>query len=130
MKTTASKRTQNFMDALGTLERTQGADALVGLFADEATLERLNHRTYQGRADTETFWESYLSPFAEITTEFFNVTEDGDGAVLEWVSKGHLQGGKAIEYRGSSSLSFAGDKIASFRTYYDSAAFLNEGAHG
>lgn len=128
MKTQASAKTQTFMDALGELERTRSADTIVALFSEEATLERLNHRSYEGRADTRAFWESYLSPFADVATEFFNVTEDDDGAVLEWVSKGHLQGGKEIEYRGSSSLSFAGDEIESFRTYYDSAAFLNEGA--
>ena len=116
------------MNALKALEADKNPDTLVALFTDDATLERLTHKTYEGKADTETFWREYLEPFGDIATEFFNVTEDGDGAVLEWESEGSLGSGKAIHYRGVSSLSFDGDKVKSFRTYYDSAAFLTEGS--
>ena len=128
MKTTASDRAQTFMDALKTTESDRNPDALVALFADDATLERMTHKTYEGKADAENFWREYLEPFSEIATEFFNVTDDDDGAVLEWESKGTLEGGKTIHYRGVSSLSFDGDKVRAFRTYYDSAAFLSEGS--
>lgn len=128
MKTTASSRAQAFMDALKTAESDENPDTLVALFTDDATLERMTHKTYKGKADAESFWQEYLEPFGDIATEFFNVTEDDDGAVLEWESKGTLEGGKAIHYRGVSSLSFEGDKVKAFRTYYDSAAFLSEGS--
>lgn len=128
MKTDASERTAAFMEALKTLETAQDAATLIALFADDATLERMTHKTYEGKADAETFWQEYLAPFATIATEFCNVTEDDDGAVLEWVSEGSLEGGKAIRYRGVSSLGFEGERVKSFRTYYDSAAFLSEGA--
>ena len=128
MKTTATERTQAFMDALQTLESNHEPDTIVALFADDATLERLTHKTYEGKADAEKFWGEYLEPFNTIATEFYNVTEDDDGAVLEWESQGELKSGKAIHYKGVSSLSFDGDKVGSFRTYYDSAAFLSEGA--
>lgn len=128
MKTTATDRTQAFMDALHELESSQNPDTIVALFADDATLERLTHKTYAGKADAERFWGEYLEPFGELATEFYNVTEDDDGAVLEWESKGELTSGKAIHYKGVSSLSFEGEKVKSFRTYYDSAAFLSEGA--
>lgn len=128
MKTSASERATVFMKALKTLETEQNPAPLVALFADDATLERMTHKVYEGKADAEAFWQEYLAPFAVITTEFYNVTEDDDGAVLEWVSKGSLEGGKAICYRGVSSLSFEGERVKSFRTYYDSAAFLSEGA--
>lgn len=128
MKTDASERTAAFINALKALEADKNPDMLVALFTDDATLERLTHKTYEGKADTETFWQEYLEPFGDIATEFYNVTEDGDGAVLEWESKGSLGSGKAIHYRGVSSLSFDGDKVKSFRTYYDSAAFLTEGS--
>lgn len=128
MKTNASERTVAFMNALKTLETEQDSATLVALFADDATLERMTHKTYEGKADAENFWQEYLAPFETIATEFYNVTEDDDGAVLEWVSEGSLESGKAIRYRGVSSLSFEGDKVKSFRTYYDSAAFLTEAA--
>lgn len=116
------------MDALKMYEAESDVDALLGRFTDDATLERLTHKTYEGKEDTARFWREYLEPFERVATEFFNVTEDDDGAVLEWVSKGSLKGGKALRYKGVSSLSFEGDKVKSFRTYYDSAAFLSEGA--
>lgn len=128
MKTAASDRTQAFMDALKILESDENPDNLVALFTEDATLERMTHKTYEGKADTETFWQEYLEPFDDIATEFYNVTEDDDGAVLEWRSEGSLTGGKALHYRGVSSLSFEGDKVKAFRTYYDSAAFLSEGS--
>ena len=128
MKTDASSRAQSFMDALKAYEAEGDVDALLGCFADDATLERLTHKTYEGKDDTARFWREYLEPFEKIATEFFNVTEDDDGAVLEWASEGNLKGGKALRYKGVSSLSFEGDKVKSFRTYYDSAAFLSEGA--
>lgn len=128
MKTTATERTKAFMDALQELESNQNPDTIVARFTDNATLERLTHKTYSGKADAEKFWGEYLEPFNHISTEFYNVTEDDDGAVLEWKSEGELKGGKAIHYKGVSSLSFEGEKVKSFRTYYDSAAFLSEGA--
>lgn len=128
MKIQGSSKTQAFMDALKELENTGSPDTLVGLFAEGASLERLTHKIYEGKTGAEEFWQAYLSPFADVATEFYNVTEDDDGAVLEWVSRGHLEGGREIEYKGSSSLSFTGDKVETFRTYYDSAVFLTEGA--
>ena len=128
MKIIATDRTQAFMDALQALESNHEPDTIVALFTDDATLERLTHKTYEGKADAEKFWGEYLEPFNTISTEFYNVTEDDDGAVLEWESQGELKSGKAIHYKGVSSLSFDGDNVGSFRTYYDSAAFLSEGA--
>jgi len=48
--------------------------------------------------------------------------------VLEWASKGKLQGGKDLHCQGVSSFDVSDGKVASFRTYYESAAFVSEGA--
>lgn len=130
MKTTASDRAQAFMDALQTLEQNNDPETLAALFTDDASLVRMTHKTYEGHDDIRRFWSEYLEPFDDLATEFFNVTEDDDGAVLEWETKGTLAGGKPIHYRGVSSLSYdgEGDKVKAFRTYYDSAAFLSEGS--
>lgn len=128
MKTTASDRAQAFMDALQTLEQNDDTETLAALFADDASLVRMTHKTYEGHDDIRRFWNEYLEPFDDLATAFFNVTEDDDGAVLEWETKGSLKGGKPIRYRGVSSLSYEGDKVKAFRTYYDSAAFLSEGS--
>jgi ketosteroid isomerase-like protein len=128
MNTDGSEMAQKFMDSLKKVEQEQDVSPLLELFSEDATLERLTHKTYKGKDDARAFWEEYLEPFEEVRTEFFNVTEDGESIVLEWASQGRLQGGKEIHYRGVSSFDVADGAVKSFRTYYDSAAFLSEGA--
>jgi hypothetical protein len=49
-------------------------------------------------------------------------------AVLEWESEGTLPGGEPIRYPGVSVIEFADGRVGRFSTYYDSAAFLPQGA--
>lgn len=128
MNTNGSELAQAFMNALKQTEKAREVAPLLELFSEDATLERLTHKTYKGKKDAKAFWQEYLEPFEEIQTEFFNVTEDGETVVLEWESSGKLTGGKAIHYRGVSSFDAVDERVKSFRTYYDSAAFLTEGA--
>ena len=126
----ASEIAEKFMDALQTIEKENEVDALVKLFSDKAELTRMTHKTYEGKDEAQRFWKEYLEPFDEISTEFFKVTEDDETVVLEWESKGKLANGHDIHYRGVSSFDTQGDEVVRFRTYYDSAAFLPEGAEG
>ncbi|WP_347278181.1 nuclear transport factor 2 family protein [Leptolyngbya sp. FACHB-541] len=69
--------------------------------------------------------------FDRIHSEFTHVVEGNDSSVLEWVSRGALSTSEEITYRGVSILEFNHGKVQRFRTYYDSAAFLPQGAkHG
>lgn len=117
-----------FMDALQQIERSGDVSPLVAMFTDDATLAGIvDHRTHEGTAGAEKFWTEYLSAFEEVHSTFGHVA-DGDGVtVLEWTSKGSLKAGRPIEYRGCSILELEGEKVKRFRTYYDSAAFLDEG---
>ena len=124
----ASEIAEKFMDALQTIEKENEVDALVELFSDEASLKRMTHKSYEGKGEAKKFWQEYLEPFDTIATEFFKVTEDDETVVLEWESKGKLANGHDIDYRGVSSFDTEGGEVVRFRTYYDSAAFLPEGA--
>ncbi len=124
----ASEIAEKFMDALQTIEKENEVDALVNLFSDKAELTRLTHKTYEGKDEAKRFWQEYLEPFDEVSTEFFKVTEDDETVVLEWESKGKLANGHDIDYQGVSSFDTEGGEVVRFRTYYDSAAFLPEGA--
>jgi hypothetical protein len=75
-------------------------------------------------ADAPTFWQQYLAEFDEVSSEFTRVTEAGDEGILEWRSSGRLASGRDIDYRGVSLLTFDGDRVARFATYYDTAAFI------
>ena len=124
----ASEIAEKFMDALQSIEKENEVDALVELFGDETSLKRMTHKSYEGKGEAKTFWQEYLEPFDTIHTEFFKVTEDDETVVLEWESKGKLANGHDIDYRGVSSFDTEGGEVVRFRTYYDSAAFLPEGA--
>jgi hypothetical protein len=52
------------------------------------------------------------------------MTED-NLAYLEWTSQGTLRDGTNFRYDGVSALESNNDEIGAFRTYYDTAAFLN-----
>jgi len=51
---------------------------------------------------------------------------DDDIAYLEWTSTGTLADGADFGYDGVSVLESTGDTIETFRTYYDTAAFLDK----
>jgi len=112
-----------FVDALRQAETSGDLASLVGQFAPEAELLRLNGEPYRGVEGARAFWQEYLAHFGVIGSRFNHVTEGENATVLEWVSEGTLADGQPLRYRGVSVLEAEGDKIARFRTYYDSAVF-------
>jgi ketosteroid isomerase-like protein len=121
--------TERFIDALEEAERTRNAEPLVDLFADDAEATSLaRSEPLTGRHGVRQFWEEYLRAFGEIRSEFTNIIENDQGAVLEWISRGTLPNGQPVAYRGVSVLETDGRLIQRFRTYYDSAVFLPMGA--
>ena len=125
------KVASRFVKALHEAEQTKNAEPVANLFQSNANLERVgNHKQDQEDPSAVGFWSRYLEPFEEIESQFQYVTEVDDRIVLEWESKGKLKDGKPIRYAGVSVVDFdkKEDKFKSFRTYYDSAAFLTESA--
>lgn len=121
--------TERFMDALQQTERTHETRELVELFADDAEVTSLaRSEPLSGRHGVREFWDEYLRSFGEIRSEFTNVIETDQGAVLEWISRGTLPGGQPVTYRGVSVLETDGRLIQRFRTYFDSAVFLPAGS--
>lgn len=119
--------TQKFVNALGELHRGDDVEPLVALFTDDATLNKAGMPHGQsGKDGARTFWEQYRRVFGEIDSTFHNVVT-GDGiAFLEWTSTGTLSNGSAFSYDGVSVLESGGDEIEAFRTFYDTAAFLEK----
>jgi ketosteroid isomerase-like protein len=46
---------------------------------------------------------------------------------MEWEATGQLKGGAGLAYQGVSIIEIDAGKVSAFRTYYDSAAFVNTG---
>lgn len=127
-----SEITSHFMHALQHSEETGDIEPLVTLFSDDAELINLAMlEPLKGKEGVQQFWKKYLSVFERIHSQFINVVESNETSVLEWISKGKLSTSEEITYRGVSVLEFNHGQVHRFRTYYDSAAFLPQGAkHG
>ena len=119
--------TKQFVSALDDLHRDKNVEPLVELFSDDATLNKAGMPHGQhGKDGARAFWEQYREVFDEIDASFqHTVTEDGI-AYLEWTSEGTLADGSSFSYDGVSVLESQGDTIDAFRTYYDTAAFLEK----
>ncbi|WP_292988666.1 nuclear transport factor 2 family protein [Mycobacterium sp.] len=119
--------TQQFVAALDELHHRREVDALVELFADDATLDKVGMpRGEEGKDGARAFWEQYRAVFDDIEASFRHRVDGDDIAFLEWTSKGTLRDGTAFSYDGVSVLESNGDTINAFRTYYDTAAFMHE----
>lgn len=73
------------------------------------------------------FWKSYIEAFQDIESEFVNVLENDDVAVLEWRSEGVIEG-SAVSYGGVSVIESVDGKITAFRAYFDPRKLVARGA--
>ena len=125
----ASETAEKFMQTLQEIEANKNVEALVSLFTEDAELSNLaSSSPLQGKDGARQFWQKYLSVFQQIHSKFTNVVESNGSTVLEWTSEGSLTSGESLRYQGVSIIETVNGKVRSFRTYYDSAAFLPQGA--
>jgi ketosteroid isomerase-like protein len=116
-----------FVAALGDLHSTRDVGPLVELFAEDATLRKLGmpHEEH-GEEGARSFWRQHRDVFGSVDASFQHVASSDGIAFLEWTSEGTLSSGADFRYEGVSVLEAHGDAIDSFRTYYDTAAFLGQ----
>ena len=119
--------TERFADALHRIDADRDTGPMLELTADDAELMKLdgNHRA-TGREGAKTFWEDYRNVFGDLETTFTHTVVGEDIAALEWTSTGTLRSGKPFEYNGVTVIQGNDEKVSGVRTYYDSAAFLQE----
>jgi ketosteroid isomerase-like protein len=115
-----------FIEALEELHSNRDVEPLLELFGDDATLSKagIPHDRH-GRDGARTFWQDYRDVFDAVEATFQHTVTDDDVVFLEWKSTGTLRDGTDFRYDGVSVLEGDGDTITAFRTYYDTAAFLN-----
>ena len=125
----ASDNSETFKAALKELETTRDVDTFVTMFSNDAELSSpAREKSAIGQPGAKAFWSDYLDAFETVESTFHHTHTAGDTAALEWESKGKLKKGTAIKYAGVSIVTFTGDKVSRFVTYYDSAAFLSGGS--
>jgi limonene-1,2-epoxide hydrolase len=119
--------TKNFVRALEVLHRDRNVEPLLELFSEDATLNKAGMPHGQhGKDGARTFWEQYRDVFDELEATFQHIATDDGIAYLEWTSQGTLPDGSNFSYTGVSVLESQGRTIDAFRTYYDTAAFLEK----
>jgi ketosteroid isomerase-like protein len=124
-----SEIAERFMQTLQQIEETGDVEPLVAMFTEDAELSNLAMaEPLQGQGGARRFWQKYLSVFEHIRSKFTNVVEGDATAVLEWLSEGALSTGESVKYQGVSVLETDNGQVRCFRTYYDSAVFLPQGA--
>ena len=120
--------TERFIDALHRLHADADVEPMAALYAEDAQLSKLGQQHEEHGPDgARRFWQTYRDVFGDVEATFTHTVQDADSAVLEWTSTGTLRGGGPISYEGVSVLE-GGESITAFRTYYDSAVFVNEKA--
>jgi ketosteroid isomerase-like protein len=116
---------ERFVRTLQQAEQSRDIEPLVELFTEDAELDKpAGPEPERGRDGARRFWESYLRAFGRIRSEFARIVESDTLAVLEWTSDGVLPDGRPLQYDGVSILELADGRVKRFRTYYDSAAFV------
>jgi hypothetical protein len=114
-----------FVAALGDLHSNRDVGPLVELFAEDATLRKLGMpQEERGKKGARSFWRQYRDVFGSVDASFQHFVSSDGIAFLEWTSEGTLRNGADFRYEGVSVLEAQGESIGSFRTYYDTAAFL------
>ncbi len=119
--------TERFAEALHRIDSDRDTGPMVELTADDAELMKLdgNHQA-TGKDGAKTFWEDYRNVFGDLETTFTHTVVGEDIAALEWTSTGTLRSGKPFEYNGVTVIQGDDETVSGVRTYYDSAAFLQE----
>ena len=124
-----SEIASRFMQTLQQIEDTGDVEPLVAMFTEDAELTNLAMiEPLKGRDGARRFWHKYLSVFERINSKFTNVVEGDATAVLEWISSGALSTGESVNYLGVSVIEIDNGQVCRFRTYYDSAVFVPQGA--
>ena len=119
--------TERFTDALHRIDADRDTGPMLELTADDAQLVKLDDRNEAtGKDGAERFWQDYRSVFGDLETTFTGSTVGERSAALEWISTGTLSNGRPFSYRGVTVIEGDDDQVTGVRTYYDSAAFLQE----
>jgi ketosteroid isomerase-like protein len=122
-------RAGTFIDALRRLEDDGELERMVALYSEDAEVSNtIDGRPHRGQEGARVFWSAYRASFDRIHSEFRNVVESDEAALLEWRSDGRTAAGEDVSYDGVSVVEFDGARITRFRAYFDPHALSPGGA--
>jgi limonene-1,2-epoxide hydrolase len=113
---TKTEIVQALFDGFGDVDPERLAD----FFTDDATIQPVMKEPYEGRAGIVRMFGLWKSGFTKVDTPVRHLISSGDVAFIEWLDKSEFNGEPHI-VPCVGVFEFAGDKIAAWRLYYDSA---------
>ena len=123
-----TSKAQRFIDALYTLENDGDVEGIAALYTAEAEVSNpMDAEPHRGQEGAREFWSKYRQSFERVHSEFRNVVESDDAALLEWRSDGRTAAGEDFSYDGVSVLEFTEDRISRFRAYFDPHTLTSSG---
>lgn len=114
---------RRFVDALRTVEQDGDPEDMTALAtADTRWSSAGSEHPRVGPEGAREFWDAYRRAYADITSHFTAVTENGSRAVLEWVGTGHHHDGRPVRYVGATVLDLGDTAVDAVRLYFDTDA--------
>ena len=112
---------EQFIAALREVEDAGTVKAMGPLHTDDAEISNvaMTH-TDRGPAGAEQFWTKYRESFTRVHSEFRNIVESEEAALLEWSTTVTTAVGVSTTYDGVSVLEYGdGGRIRRFRAYFN-----------
>ena len=112
-----------FIEALRTLEETKDVGPLAALYTENASIGNIiAPGQYQGPEGAKAFWTEYRGTFDKAMSKFRNVIASDGHAALEWTTEGTSFAGAPFSYTGVTILEIEGDKVTRSAAYFNPAA--------
>lgn len=121
---------QQFIAALRQVEDGGDVDVMSPLHARDAEISNVTMtEPDRGPDGASRFWTKYRESFTRVHSEFRNVVESDDAALLEWTTDVTTAAGVSTSYDGVSVLEFGDGKIRRFRAYFNPNVLSTPATH-
>lgn len=103
--------------------RRRNLDELMGFFADDAVYHNVPVEPVRGRAAIRAVFDGFLRSMPSIALDVLHSAAKGSVVFTERVDRFQMQNGTRFELPVNGVFELRGDKIVSFRDYFDLASF-------
>ena len=116
----AGVNAEQFIAALREIEDRSNVEPMAALYAENAEASNAVMTEPDRSAEgAKHFWTKYRESFTRVHSEFRNVVENEQAALLEWTSEVTTAAGLSTTYDGVTVVEFGGGKIRRSRAYFN-----------
>jgi ketosteroid isomerase-like protein len=121
---------EQFIAALRQVEDASDTSAMGPLHTEDAEASNVTMtEPDRGRDGVVQFWTKYRESFSTVHSEFRNIVDTDDAALMEWVSTVTTAAGVETVYDGVSVLEYRDGLISRFRAYFNPNALTAHHQH-